>query len=162
MFEQNPIRFRKAELKDAEILAEYRVKFLNELYPGKAESQQAELKSELTSYFKDSLAENTLVAWLAEIDDEVISTSTLVIWKAPMSYSGLHKSGKRGYILNMYTITMYRKKGIAGMLLDKLIEEAKNLGLEYVHLHATNDGIEIYRKRGFKEPHFPELKLEIK
>ncbi len=85
----------------------------------------------------------------------------MVLWHAPPTYTGLGKKGMRGYILNMYTEKAFRKKGIASILLDKLIKEAKALNLEYVHLHATQDGIEIYRKRGFQDAKFPELNMVI-
>jgi ribosomal protein S18 acetylase RimI-like enzyme len=61
----------------------------------------------------------------------------------------------------MYTEKKFRKKGIASILLNKLINEAKALNLEYIHLHSTEDGIEIYRKQGFRDTKFPELNLVI-
>jgi hypothetical protein len=46
-------------------------------------------------------------------------------------------------------------------LLNELIKEAKSLGLKYLHLHASKDGIKIYRKAGFAEPEQPELELRL-
>jgi len=33
--------------------------------------------------------------------------------------------------------------------------------LEFVNLHATNDGIGVYKSMGFEETKFPELKLKL-
>jgi GNAT superfamily N-acetyltransferase len=155
------ITYRKAEVKDANVLAEYRVKFLNEIFNIDVHSETEQLRIELVDYFRQSLTNNSLIAWLAKYENKIISTSSLVIWQAPLSYSGLGKKGKRGYILNMFTLKEFRKNGIASVLLEKLLWEAKSLNLEFVHLHATDDGLGVYKKIGFKEPLYPELKLKI-
>jgi ribosomal protein S18 acetylase RimI-like enzyme len=85
----------------------------------------------------------------------------MVVWQMPARYGGL-ESGKLGYILNLYTIPEARRKGICTRLLNELIGEAKLLGLRYLHLHASEEGISIYRKAGFAEPSQPELRLVLK
>jgi ribosomal protein S18 acetylase RimI-like enzyme len=102
-----------------------------------------------------------VIVWIAEYENRIVSTSTLVLWHAPPTYTGLGKKGRRGYILNMYTEKEFRKMGIASALLDKLIAEAKAMDLEYVHLHSTEAGIGIYRTQGFQDAKFPELNLDI-
>lgn len=42
-----------------------------------------------------------------------------------------------------------------------LIKEAKSLGLRYLRLHASEDGMNIYRKAGFVESDQIELKLKL-
>ena len=84
----------------------------------------------------------------------------MVVWQMPARYGGL-ESGRLGYILNLYTIPEARRKGICTRLLNELIKEAKSLGLTYLHLHASEDGINIYRKAGFVKPDQIELKLRL-
>jgi GNAT superfamily N-acetyltransferase len=84
----------------------------------------------------------------------------LVIWERPANYEGL-ESGKLGYLLNFYTIPEARGKGVCTQLLCRLIEEAKLIGLKYLHLNATRKGINIYRKAGFVEPSDKELELRL-
>ncbi len=161
VIEEKRITYRKAQEVDAGILSEYRVSFLNEVFGIDSHPNSGQLQVELEQFFIESLNDGSVIAWVAEYERKVISTSTLVIWKAPLSYSGLGCGGKRGYILNMYTLDEFRKNGIATVLLDKLIEEAKELNLELVTLHATVDGIRVYKNRGFQELDFPELKLKL-
>jgi ribosomal protein S18 acetylase RimI-like enzyme len=78
----------------------------------------------------------------------------------PARYGGL-ESGRLGYILNLYTVPEARRKGICTRLLNELIKEAKSLGLKYLHLHASEEGRNIYRKAGFVEPDQTELILRI-
>lgn len=101
------------------------------------------------------------MAWLAECDDTVIGTSGMVLWEFPARYGGT-ESGRAGYILNMYTIPEARRKGVCTQLLKKLIDEARAKGLKYLHLHASKDGINIYRKAGFVESDQVELGLRLK
>ena len=155
------ITFRKAKANDAYILSEYRVKFINEVFEIKTHPDAEQLKIELVEYFSQSIINKSVIAWLAEYENRIISTSCLVIWSAPPSYSSLKNKGKRGYILNMYTLNEFRRMGIASVLLEKLILEAKKMTLEFINLHATNDGIKVYKNMEFREPKFPELKLKI-
>lgn len=160
-FVKEKIVYRKAELKDVEILAEHRIIFIHGIFKIDVMEQTKQLRKELIEYFREAIPNKTFIAWLAEYEKKIIATSGLAIWQAPLTYSGLGKKGRRGDILNMYTLPEYRKNGIATVLLDKLIEDARELNLEYVGLHATDDGIGIYKSRGFKEPSYPELQLNL-
>ena len=61
----------------------------------------------------------------------------------------------------MYTIPEARGKGVCTRLLNKLIKEARSLGITYLHLRASDDGINIYRKAGFVEPEQIEMELKL-
>jgi GNAT superfamily N-acetyltransferase len=152
------ISFRRANLDDVEALIEYRIRFLHELgnYPNDAKTKI--VKESLRTYFSRTISSDKFVAWLAEYDGRIIGTSAMVVWQRPARYGGL-ESGWAGYILNMYTIPEARKIGVCSRLLKELIEEARALGLTYLHLHASKDGEPIYRKAGFVEPDQPELEL---
>ena len=153
--------FRKGRVEDSRLLAKYRVEFLNEVLGNNDTENAAQLEHELVEYFQEHIANGSLVVWLVEKDSLIISTSSMVIWSVPFGYSGLGKKGRRGYILNMYTLKAYRKMGLASKLLEKLIEEARILKLELLSLNATDDGIGVYKKIGFADSRFPELKLKI-
>jgi GNAT superfamily N-acetyltransferase len=51
----------------------------------------------------------------------------------------------------MYTAGAFRKQGIASLLIDKLLTEAKVLGFPAVKLHASSHGIGVYEKAGFSK-----------
>ena len=69
-------------------------------------------------------------------------------------------TGKEAYIMNMYTKPKWRKKGIGSAILEKLIDEARNRGIEAIKLHATPKGRPLYEKFGFKMG-FPDMYLYI-
>ena len=158
--ENDKINYRRANINDVEILVDYRVRFLNELYNHPEDDETEILRKVLRQYFSESIPYNNFIAWLAEYDGKIIGTSGMVVWRMPARYGGL-ESGRLGYILNLYAVPEARRKGICTRLLNELIKEAKSLGLKYLHLHASEEGINIYRKAGFVEPDQIELILRL-
>ena len=60
-----------------------------------------------------------------------------------------NESGKKAYIMNMFTDPNYRRKGIAFRTLDLLVKEAKSRGIDAISLEATDMGRPLYEKYGF-------------
>ena len=162
--ESDKVSIRRAGVDDVEALANYRVRFLSELdaragHHFEDDETQA-LKRNLREYFSEAIPSDDFIALLAEYDGKIVGTGAMVVWRRPPRYRGLDY-GRAGYILNLYTIPEARRKGICTRLLNELIEYAKSLGLKYLHLHASEDGIRIYRRAGFAEPEQVELELKL-
>ena len=51
--------------------------------------------------------------------------------------------------MNMYTHPEYRRKGIALHMLDLLVKEARQAGIGFISLEATEMGRPLYEKYGF-------------
>ena len=58
-------------------------------------------------------------------------------------------TGKKAYIMNMYTKPSYRRQGIAFKILDLLVTEAKVKGITAISLETTEMGKPLYTKYGF-------------
>src|SRR5450830_1160453 len=56
---------------------------------------------------------------------------------------------KRGYVLNVYVVPAYRRRGIAGLLMKMADAEFKKRGLAFAILHSTNSGRPLYEKSGW-------------
>lgn len=150
---------RRASVEDVEALTELRIQFLAEHTPAPKETEYDSLKKELREYFTENIPKESFIAWLVEFDNKIIATSGMVMWQMPANH--FVKNGKQGYILNMYTLPEFRGRGICTALVEKLIVEARALGLSRVHLHASKMGEPIYRRRGFAEPGDVELILGL-
>jgi ribosomal protein S18 acetylase RimI-like enzyme len=158
--EKGKIVYRRATIDDIPILVEHRAQFINELCSHPEDGETAVVRKSLLEYFIKTIPSDEFIAWVAEYDGKIIATSGMVVWQKPATYGGV-ESGKLGYLLNFYTIPEARRKGIATRLLSELIKEAKSTGLKYLHLHASKDGISIYKKAGFVRPEQPELELRL-
>lgn len=69
-------------------------------------------------------------------------------------------TGKKAYIMNMYTKPEYRRRGIAFHTLDLLVAEAKSRGITAISLEATDMGKPLYEKLGFIKMN-DEMELSI-
>lgn len=58
-------------------------------------------------------------------------------------------SGRKAYIMNMYTRPEYRRRGIAYHTLDLLVKEIRRRGITSISLEATDMGRPLYEKYGF-------------
>jgi len=157
---KDQIRLRKATEKDIDILIENRLIFLKEIHGDPTEEFAARLKNNLRVYFKRALLTEEYISWLAEIGDKPVGFSGMVIREQPGNFD--LPNGKSGYILNIFTVKEFRNNGIASLLMEKLIGEARRKNLDRVELRATSDGERVYRKIGFTEPHDKSMELSLK
>jgi hypothetical protein len=157
--DRSKILLRKATRSDIETLIEYRIIFLQEAQGTPDKELETILRKSLRQYFEHSLENNSFISWIAEYENKSIGFSGMVMREQPGNLE--IPNGRTGYILNMFTVKEYRKNGICGMLFQKLIDEAKQLKLDRLDLHATQDGEPIYRQFDFAEPHDKVLELRL-
>lgn len=158
--EKEGIVYRRATIDDVSALVDYRVRFLNELFNHPEDDETAVVRKSLLEYFIKAIPSKDFIAWVAEYDGKIIGTGGMVVWEKPAIYRGV-ESGRLGYVLNFYTVPEARRKGVGTRLLNEVIKEAKSLGLKYLHLHASKDGINMFRKAGFTEHWQPELEMRL-
>lgn len=151
------IKIRRIEPGEVELLTSYRLAYLTEMQGERTEEYQKRLSEELHTYFKEALAENRFFAFLAELKGEILGFGAMVIKKIPGDFN--QSSYLEGDILNMFTIPIARRNGISAMILQQLINEARNRGISKISLHTSKDGEKLYRKFGFAEPVYPVLEL---
>lgn len=151
------IQIREIGTSEVEILTTYRMAYLAELQGEQSEEYQLQLQKELNEYFAQALAEKRFFAYLAELNGEILSFGAMVIKKIPGDFN--QPSYLEGDILNMFTVPFARRKGISALILQQLINEARNRGISKVSLHTSKDGEKLYRKFGFSEPVYPVLEL---
>ncbi len=154
------IKYRRACVNDIDKLCNCRIEFLNSFFDHEMDEETELLSKEIKEYLLQAIPANTFIAWIAEHDGKLVGTSGMAIWQVLPKYNA--PTGNIGYVLNMYTLPEMRKKGIGTRLLNELISEAKSMGLDYLNLHASEEGMKIYRKAGFTEPEQAELGLRLK
>lgn len=153
------ITYRRATPDDVDVLVDFRLRFLADVAGSERAPDDERMAKNLREYFAEAVPRGDFVAWLAEEGGGVVATSGMVVWQIPPNNSV--PTGRQAYVLNMYTTPAVRRRGICAALLEKMIEEARALGLSRVHLHATREGEGIYRRRGFVEPGDVELLLRL-
>jgi GNAT superfamily N-acetyltransferase len=107
-------------------------------------------------YFSQKLQSGEFLAWVAEAKGQVVACSGMVLFARP-PYPG-NLLGLEAYVLNMYTRPEWRRRGIASLLLQRLIQSAKEAGASRIWLHATPAGRPVYERAGFT-PKLSEMEL---
>jgi GNAT superfamily N-acetyltransferase len=70
--------------------------------------------------------------------------------------------GVQGLVFNMSTDSRWRRRGCARACLDALPAWFRDeTEARVINLHATGDGIALYRSLGFTEPRYPVLQLRL-
>jgi GNAT superfamily N-acetyltransferase len=57
--------------------------------------------------------------------------------------------GRQGIVLNVFTERPWRKRGLAGLLMQRVLAWAADSGLETLELHASDDSRRLFERLGF-------------
>ena len=141
------MEFRIATLNDLDLLTTSRIEVLKAANKLDASTDMANLEKESYNYYKKALEDNTHYAILVMEDDKFIGTGGVSFYSVMPTYH--NPSGKKAYIMNMYTAPDYRRQGIAYKTLDMLVKMSKERGIDQISLEATEMGRPLYEKYGF-------------
>jgi GNAT superfamily N-acetyltransferase len=150
------ISYRRAIASDIEALVQLRVAFLAEV--ANADPADAALRDALTRYFSSTVSTGEFIAFLALADNQPIASSGMVFHHHPPAHINL--TGISAHIMNMYTAPAWRGRGIAGVLLNELIQTARQSSCPRVTLHALPKAASLYQRAGFVLTN-DEMKLEL-
>jgi Predicted acetyltransferase len=150
---------RKATIDDIELLINLRIDYIIEDIGELSQEEAVSIKKQLKTYFAKHIPTNTFIGIFAEIDNSVVSTAYLAISENPANLA--FSTGIKGTLLNVLTYPEYRRKGIATKVINKVIEEAKAVGVSHINLSATSDGKYLYEKMGFKESSYTAMGLRL-
>jgi ribosomal protein S18 acetylase RimI-like enzyme len=148
--------YRRAMPDDVDPLVNLRLAFLAEV--SAATGSDPVLRDSLTEYFSKMIPSNEFIGFLAVADSTIIATSGLVFHRHPPS--NRNPTGREAYIMNMYTLPEYRRRGIATRLLQMLIDHARQNDCGKISMHALPKGRSIYVNAGFV-PIETEMRLNL-
>ncbi len=154
------ITYDRASIADVSTLVENRILFALELAGKQNEEAIQALKKQMTDYFSKATADSSCISFIAKCNGIIAGIGTVHIREMPGNFK--NPSGKWGYIMNMYTVPAFRRKGISTGILNLLVEEGKKYGVTAFELHATEDGENVYVKEGFEHHNEPTLRKIVK
>ena len=142
------MKFKKASLSDLEILVSTRVNVLRSANQLDLSVDMKEVEKSSRLYYQEALASDNHTAFLVyNADDNVIGAGAVSYYQVMPTYH--NPSGKKAHIMNMYVAPEHRRKGIATKLLDLLIADSKERGIDHITLEATQMGRKLYENYGF-------------
>lgn len=138
----------KSTIDDKENFIKLRVSLFKELEEIDESTEIEELIKETGNYYTSHI-DKDLFCWFAKIDDNIAAVASMCIFcRIPYFQNPI---GLEGYILNVYTLPKYRRKGIASSLINEIITFSKKSSLKKLWLNSSEAGKAIYKSFGFKE-----------
>ena len=141
------MEYRVATLDDIDLLTASRVKVLRAANKLDDSVDMTEVEKESYNYYQKALADGTHFAILVMADGRFIGAGGVSFYNVMPTYH--NPSGKKAYIMNMYTDPSYRRQGIAYKTLDILVNVARKREINQISLEATDMGRPLYEKYGF-------------
>lgn len=140
--------YKKANIEDIDILTETRITVLRAANQLSDDVDMSEVRAKSYEYYKQALSNDTHIAYLVLDEERFVGAGGISFFEVMPTFH--NPTGKKAYIMNMYTKPEYRRQGIAYQTLDLLVTEAKTRGIKAISLEATKMGRALYEKYGFK------------
>ena len=141
------VAVRQAQPQDLAQLVDLRMQMFAEVGPGLGALPNPQDRAATERFFQQAFASGQSTTWVAEVEGHIVATGTLAEFQRP-PYPG-NLSGLEAYVLNMFTLGAYRRRGISAQVLVPLMAHARAKGYGKVWLHATDDGRKLYERFGF-------------
>ena len=141
------LNYKKATIADLEILTETRIEVLRAANKLSDDVDMREVKKQTLEYYKNALKDDTHSAYLVFDGETFVGAGAVSYFQVMPTFH--NPTGKKAYIMNMYTKPDYRRQGIAFKTLDLLVADAKAKGINAISLEATDMGRPLYTKYGF-------------
>ena len=141
------LRYHKATLKDLDLLVHTRVQVLLAANGLPEETDMTAVETASRDYYRAALSDGSHAAWLVFDGDTWIGAGGVSFYQIMPTYH--NPSGRKAYLMNIYTRPDYRRQGIARHMVDLLVGEARERGVTAISLEATAMGMPLYESYGF-------------
>ena len=141
------LEYRKATIEDIDLLTKTRIEVLLAANGLPDNTDMAEVEKQSRAYYENAIPEETHTAFLVFSGQQFVGAGGISYYQVMPTYH--NPTGRKGYIMNMYTRPEYRRMGIAYHMLDLLIQDAREKRVAFISLEATAAGRALYEKYGF-------------
>lgn len=139
--------YKKATMKDVDELVRTRIIVLRAANKLSDDVDMSLVEKESYAYYRHALKTGEHIAYLVYDNGKFIGAGGVSFYQVMPTYH--NPTGKKAYIMNMYTNPEYRRQGIAYHTLDLLIKDARKQGISQIALEATDMGRPLYERYGF-------------
>ncbi len=139
--------YKKATIEDINELVRTRIIVLRAVNKLSDDVDMSVVEKESYEYYKRALETGEHITYLVYDNGTFIGAGGVSFYQVMPTYH--NPTGKKAYIMNMYTAPEYRRKEIAIHTLDLLVKDAREQGASQITLEATEMGRPLYEKYGF-------------
>jgi GNAT superfamily N-acetyltransferase len=150
----NPeFRVRLATAGDAELIGYHRARMFQDMGQIPAHLFD-EFRSESSKRVRNLIESDEYVGWLAchnSAPNKIVAGAGVQLRQVlphPASNDGFAE-GRHALIINVFTEPEWRRKGLAALLLEQIIEWSRVEKIDRLLLHASEQGRALYERLGF-------------
>ena len=151
--------YKKATIENINELVRTRIIVLRAANKLSDDVDMSLVEKESYEYYKRTLENGEHIAYLVYDNEIFIGAGGVSFYQVMPTYH--NPTGKKAYIMNMYTASEYRRQGIAFHTLDLLVKDETNRRVSQIALEATEMGRPLYEKYGFVKME-DEMELKLK
>jgi len=140
------IDVRRAGAQDADALSALRFRWRT-IERGEFGLDDVSFARELSAWMDDHV--DSHFAFLARRDGEPVGMAWLAIVERVPGPGRLQR--RSGYVQSVYVTPPSRSSGIGHMLMQRLVDEAGELELDYLAVHPSDRSFDFYRSLGFSD-----------
>ena len=142
-------KYKKATIADIDELVKTRIIVLRAANKLSNDVDMSLVEKESYEYYKRALETGEHIAYLVYDNGAFVGAGGVSFYQVMPTYH--NPTGKKAYIMNMYTASEYRRQGIAFHTLDLLVKDVRKQGVSQIALEATEMGRPLYEKYGFEK-----------
>ena len=156
-FVSDNFQIRRATVADLELISLHRARMfqdMGELPPDLFESFRVQSRDKLQSMFEREI----YFGWLASPENEpgqIVAGAGVQLREVPphpqTDANGKIDivSGRQAIIQNVFTEPEWRRRGLAALLIKRIIAWTREQGIDSLVLHASDEGRALYERLGF-------------
>ena len=150
--------YKRATMEDIDKLVRTRIIVLRAANKLSDDEDMSVVEEESYAYYRRALKNGEHIAYLVYDNGKFIGAGGVSFYQVMPTYH--NPTGKKAYIMNMYTASEYRRQGIAFHTLDLLVKDARKQGISQITLEATEMGRPLYERYGFVKME-DEMELKV-
>ena len=139
--------YKRATMEDIDELVRTRIIVLRAANKLSDDEDMSVVEEESKEYYRRVLETGEHIAYLVYDNGAFVGAGGVSFYQVMPTYH--NPTGKKAYIMNMYTAPEYRRQGIAIHALDLLVKDVKEQGVLQIALEATYMGRPLYERYGF-------------
>ena len=155
----NDVTIREAGSADLETILHHRRSMFRDMGEGTAEELDRMVEV-ARPWVARALADGSYRHWLAMDASGCVAGGGGVLI-SPWPANPHDPCTERAVILNVYTEAEFRRRGIARLVMQRILAWIKAYGLRGVNLHASENGRALYEKLGFAATNEMRLRFGV-
>jgi GNAT superfamily N-acetyltransferase len=146
---------RAASAADTPIVVRHRVEMFRDMGRLRDEAVAEDVRAASEGVIRQWLEGGTYLGWLASPagQPEAIAGGAGLQLRPMLPRPGLDGTGvalgPEAYVMNVYVEKRWRRKGVAALLMERVVAHARAAGLKVISLHASDEGRPLYTRLGF-------------